>query len=229
MMRIQLTGITCLVLLFTGCNREAGQVERNGREYTQRISAFIDLARQGDPQRTKSAAADLVQLDLDLSIAARQAAISMLVNGFKEIPLVGQDPSSDWTVYRNSCILGDAVSRELWRLSGDPDKVIDFWVLQRKLYDAEVLKCEAICRQAEQKTQVQMQAEEEYRRFNDLKCLYLHSIDMDDESTLMEVVSNKFFTASRGDFDKSMNDVRKALGRNFGYDEQLRLIHPERK
>ena len=227
MTRTQLTGITCLVLLFAGCNREAGQVERNDREYTQRISAFIDLARKCDPERTKAAAADLVRLDPDLSMSARQEAMLLLVNGFKETPLEGQDISSDWTVYRNSCILGDAVSRELWRLTCNPDLVIDFWIHQRRLYDAEVSKCEAICRQAEKKTQ--MQAEEEYRRFNNLKCLYLHSIAMDDESTLMEVVSNKFFTTSRRDFDKSMNDVRKALGRNFGYDEQLRVIHPERK
>ncbi len=45
----------------------------------------------------------------------------------------------------------------------------------------------------------------------------------------MEVVSNKFFSVDRSEFDKSMEHLRKVLGKNFGYDEQLRLLHPNKK
>jgi hypothetical protein len=45
----------------------------------------------------------------------------------------------------------------------------------------------------------------------------------------MAVISNKFFSSDRKEFDASMNRLKKALGRNLGFDEQLRLLHPERK
>ena len=59
--------------------------------------------------------------------------------------------------------------------------------------------------------------------------MYLYPIELSDEHVLMEVVSNKFFSVDRKEFDKSMMQLRKAIGRNYGYDEQLRLLYPDRK
>ena len=161
--------------------------------------------------------------------ASREKRLNELVATFEGLPLEGKDESDDWNAYRRSCETADFVARKIWKATGDPDKVIDFWALQRKRYDAEAEKCESARRRAEEKVRASAQGGDESRRFHNLRCMYLHSIEMDDERTLMEVVSNKFFTASREDFDRSMNGLRKSLGRNIGYDEQLRLLHPDKR
>ena len=159
----------------------------------------------------------------------RHGAISRLVRDFMEVPLEGCDESDDACAYRNACKIAETIAGKIWELSGDPDKVIEFWSIQRKRFDAEAERCAEAFRRATEKERGMPQSSEESRRFHNLRCLYLYPIEMQDEHVLMEVVSNKFFSVGRNEFDLSMVQLRKAIGRNFGYDEQLRLLHPDKK
>ncbi len=159
----------------------------------------------------------------------RHDALDRLVRDFMEVPLEGIDEDGDLCAYRHARETAEAAAGEIWRLSRDPDRVIDFWTIQRKRFDAEAKRCESAFRRATEKGHGMTHGGDGSRRFHNLRCLYLSPIEMSDEHVLMEVVSNKFFSVDRGEFDKCMEHLRKVLGRNFGYDEQLRLIHPNRK
>ena len=159
----------------------------------------------------------------------RHDAMSRFVQDFMEVPLEGSDEASDSCAYRNACEIAETIAGKIWELSGDPDKVIDFWTIQRKWFDAEAERCAVAFRRAIEKEYGMTKSGEESRRFHNLRCLYLYPIEMRDEHVLMEVVSNKFFSVDRKEFDKSMIQLRKVLGRNYGYDEQLRLLYPDRK
>ena len=163
------------------------------------------------------------------SLSDQDDTILHLVRDFNEVPLEGVDEASDLGAYRRACKTAEDVAAAIWKLSGDPDRVIDFWTIQRHRFDAEAERSEELFRRAVEKERSMSHVGQDSRRFHNLRCLYLYPIEMSDEHILMEVVSNKFFSADREEFDESMAHLRKAIGRNIGYDEQLRLLHPNRK
>lgn len=152
-----------------------------------------------------------------------------LVSDFMEVPLEGINEDGDSCAYRHACETAEMIVGEIWRLTRDPDKVIDFWTIQRKRFETEAERCESAFRRAMARGRGLTGDDDESRRFHNLRCLYLDPIEIRDEHILMEVVSNKFFSVDRSEFDKSMEHLRKVLGKNFGYDEQLRLLHPNKK
>ena len=71
-----------------------------------------------------------------------------LVSDFMEVPLEGINEDGDSCAYRHACETAEMIVGEIWRLTRDPDKVIDCWTIQRKRFETEAERCESAFRRA---------------------------------------------------------------------------------
>lgn len=214
-------------LLFTACERNnATGCHSASRAFQKTIKEYVAATRTGDFSESKRLFNRLSDLQNEVSLEDADKIISTIEESFCSLPLEAGDPSGDWELYHGSCQLAELMMDVIWRLTNSPDRVIDFICLQRRRYDEIAKDSERRYREAQRLEKNDETYTRELVRLHNLNCNYIHSITIEDESTLMAVISNKFFSSTRQEFDNGMDRLKKALGRNVGFDEQLRLLHP---
>ncbi len=221
------TFMICCMLLFAACERNnAAGCHPSSRAYLKTLNEYVAATRSGNFSESKRLFRRLSDLQNEVNLEDAEKIIPMIEEAFMSLPLEAGDPSGDWELYHGSCQMAELTMEGIWRLTNSPDRVIDFICLQRRRYDEMAKDSACRYREAQQLVNDDVPSTRELVRLHNLNCNYSHSITIEDESTLMVVISNKFFSSDRKEFDASMDRLKKALGRNLGFDEQLRLLHP---
>ena len=222
--------VLCCTFLFIACERNnVTDGHSASQHYLETIKEYVAATRAGNFIESKQLFRRLSDLPNEVNQRDADEIISAIEEAFMSLPLEAGNPSGDWELYRGSCQMAEFMMDVIWRLTNSPDRVIDFICLQRRRYEEMAKDCERRYHNAQQRVKDDVTPTHELVRLHNLKCNCIHSITIEDESTLMSVISNKFFTSNRQEFDASMDRLKKALGRNVGFDEQLRLLHPDRK
>ena len=221
------TFVLCCVLLFPACEKDnASGCHSARRAYLGTIEEYVAATRAGNFRESRRLLDRLTALSNNLDRVDANETVSAIEEAFRSLPLEAGDSSGDWELYRSSCKMAELMADAIWRLTNSPDRVIDFICLQRQRYEGIARDSERRYRELMRRQNGDTLARQELVRLHNLKCNYIHSITIEDESTLFSVISNKFFSSSRHEFDASMDRLKKALGRNMGLEEQLRLLYP---
>ena len=219
--------VLCCALLFSACEKDNASGPRSATSaYLRAIEEYVAAARDGNFNEGRLLLGRLSALPNDMDQVDADEIAAAIEDAFRSLPLEAGNPYGDWELYHGSCEMAELVVDVVWRLTNSPDRVIDFICLQRQRYEEIAKDSERRYREVMTRQNGDAVARQELARLHNLKCNYIHSITIEDESTLMSVISNKFFSSSRHEFDASMNRLKKALGRNLGLDEQLRLLYP---
>ena len=222
--------ILCCTLLFAACERNnVAGCHPASRAYLKTFNEYVAATHAGNYSESKILFRRLSDLQNEVNLEDAEKIMSMIEEAFLLLPLEAGDSSGDWELYHGSCQMAELMMDVIWRLTNSPDRVIDFICFQRRRYEEMAKDSERRYREAQRLGKYDEPHARELVRLHNLNCNYIHSITIEDESTLMAVISNKFFSSDRKEFDASMDRLKKALGRNLGFDEQLRLLHPERK
>lgn len=222
------TPVVLCALLFTSCGKsDAPDGQHTARACNELIAGAVAAARAGNFNESRRLLSRLSDLAPDRSDA--NAIVSAMEDAFRSLPLESGNPAGDWEMYRCSCEVAEMMMDAIWRLTNSPDSVIDFICLQRGRYDEIAEDCQRRYRELLRRENCCGVDRPELVRLHNLRCNYIHSITVADESTLFSVISNKFFSSERREFDVCMDRLKKALGRNVGLDEQLRLLYPQTK